>query len=778
MKSLRSAFGSKISADFSDSMSKHILLGLVFLTFPQIILTAYTWYKNKIFVDLLLLCLEIFFLLLALLFLALERPLARYRPLLTIAFPSFLGGLISYFNGVSSVGPLWITLALMQFALFFELKGYLVGLGIIAIAMPSSIVQMLAKGHLATPVPQIIVSTINFLTISAMMAWPFVHIIKKISGYYSENIVLDAQLQKERVELQVVKQSAQEETSLRKSAQALLAEREAKYRGILEFSRDLAVLVDKESTILFAAGGLCQALGWQIEELVGTRVSTYIHPDDREPLFASFEKLISLPNTSSRDKLRFRNKMGDYVQLEGRGSNRLTDPAVQGIIINFRDLTEIAETEEKIAYLQAYDQLTELPNRARFTSRLNEEISRAKGRGRIFAVIAIGIDRFKRINDYYGTEVGDQVLKQAAISLLNTFRQGDLIARLRGDKFLVLLSDMQKADDIGFLVRKANSSINRSYEVPDGKIEVTCSTGVAFYPNDGLSASNLIKNAETAMYMAKEDGRAAWRIFDSRLNKRIVELQKIEDEINIALEENKFLAWYQPKISRSGHIVGMEALARWSLADGGIRNPGEFIPAAERTGAIVHIGHSMLSQACSQIVAWANVGIGNVPISVNLSPRQFKDANLIKDIHDIVLKYQVPSHLIELELTESSILADKEDALRKLLELRDLGFKISIDDFGSGYSSFAKLKDYPIDCVKIDKSFIDPLPEDSKANIVTKAIIELAHALECTVLAEGVEYEEQVNFLKHAGCDSFQGYFYSKPLPNNEATLFIHGLLG
>ncbi len=773
MKPTEPHAGRKITDDFSASVSRTILRALTLLAIPQITLSIINMQVSGRREYLPLIFAEIFVSIVGLVFILLGERMREQRPVLTIATSGAMGILLVVSFGLSSTGPLWMLFALIQCAIFFGMRGFVTGFLLTGFIVAVIATRRFISGQLSPQPLSILPTLFNLVFIAIATTWPLTRILGKLGLYHDENLRLAETLNSERIDLNRAQKSIEEESALRHAVQESLKEREAKYRGILELSEDLSLVLDKDAIVLFAAGGLAKTLGWRVEEIMNRDIGDFIHPDDLPEADKEFTRLLGMPESGTRGRLRIRTKNGDYILMEARAGNRLADASVHGVIMTMRDITWIHQNEEKIAFLEGYDQLTELPNRARFSSRLTDEIARARGRGQVFAVLVIGVDRFKRINDFYGTDTGDMVLKQAARGLMNTFRQGDLIARLRGDKFLVLLSDMHRAEDIGPLVRKAEGAITHSYEVPDGSIQVSCSMGVALYPNDGLSASSLIKNAETAMYMAKDEGGSSWRMFDQALNNRVIARQKLEDELHHAVEEDWFQAWYQPKITAAGGISGMEALIRWAQPDGTMRSPTEFIPTAERTGSIVPIGHTMLTKACLQILEWSQLGLGDVPISVNLSPKQFKDEGLIMAIERIVSFHGVAPHLIELELTESSILADESDGIRKLQDLRDMGFKLSIDDFGTGYSSFAKLKDYPVDTVKIDKSFIDPLPGDRRAGIVTRAIIELAHSLECSVVAEGVETREQLNFLHKAGCDSFQGYYFAAPLESARATRFI-----
>jgi len=292
--------------------------------------------------------------------------------------------------------------------------------------------------------------------------------------------------------------------------------------------------------------------------------------------------------------------------------------------------------------------------------------------------------------------------------------------------------------------------------------------GVAFYPNDGKDSADLVRNAEAALYMAKESGRDRYRLFDAKLNGEVLERQRIENDLGLAIGERRFEPYFQPKVDRAGFIVGAEALVRWRLASGEIKGPGTFIDVAERSGNIDKIGSQVMLKTCEIAARWSARGLPEIPISINLSPRQFGQEGLVEDIAAIVESTGVDPRRLEFEITESGIMTNEGESIRKLLRLKELGAAISIDDFGTGYSSFSKLKDYPVDTVKMDKSFIDPLPSDRRAAIIASAIVALAHTLSFSVVAEGVENMEQMSFLDTIFCDQFQGYLFSRPVPEKD----------
>jgi diguanylate cyclase (GGDEF)-like protein len=426
------------------------------------------------------------------------------------------------------------------------------------------------------------------------------------------------------------------------------------------------------------------------------------------------------------------------------------------------------DAEMRADFLETHDPLTRLPNRETFECELQKSIEVAAARGRILGVMTIGIDRFKRIGETHGPAAGDAILAETALRLGQVFRDDDLVARSGGDVFLVLLSDVKSADDTRAIIAKSRQAFDRSFSMLGSEIGLSASFGLALYPNDELRAEALIKQAEVALRLAKEDGPGSYRLYDARLHQRLLEEGAIEREMRGALLSDAFLPWYQPKVDALGRIVGAEALARWVLPQGGIRQPAQFIQTAESSGFIADLGRMVLAKACSSAAAWKHAGLEPIPVSVNLSPYQFRSDDVVKDVRSVLAATGLEPSRLDLEITESGIMEDSGGAIEKLAELKALGCSISIDDFGTGYSSFSALRDFPVDCVKLPQAFVDPLPQDERASAIARAVIELAHRLRFSVVAEGVENRSQFAWLGAAHCDQYQGFLFSRPMPESD----------
>jgi diguanylate cyclase (GGDEF)-like protein len=426
---------------------------------------------------------------------------------------------------------------------------------------------------------------------------------------------------------------------------------------------------------------------------------------------------------------------------------------------------------QRIEYLAYYDGLTALPNRSLFNKLLSQAISQAQRHDKQLAVAFIDLDRFKQINDTLGHEAGDELLQQVAARLKGSLRDSDIVARLGGDEFVVMLTELGELGYAASVAQKIVTAVGKPYRLLGQEFRVTASIGISTYPRDGLDEQTLTKNADIAMYQAKEDGKNNFQFYSEKLNANSLERLTLESSLRHALERGEFHLHYQAKRDiASGRISGMEALLRWQHPDLGVVAPMQFIPVAEETGLIVPIGKWVLKTACLQNVAWQKLGLPRLNIAVNLTARQFHDEHLLSDIASILEATTMDAHLLEIELHESLLVHNVDKTLRILTDLKDMGIRIAIDDFGAGYSSLATLQRFPLDTIKIDRSFIRDvatLPADSS---LAKAIIAMGKSLSLTVVAQGVENEAQAEFLREHACDELQGFYFNKPVSTQQFT--------
>ncbi|HET7201600.1 MAG TPA: EAL domain-containing protein, partial [Burkholderiales bacterium] len=430
-----------------------------------------------------------------------------------------------------------------------------------------------------------------------------------------------------------------------------------------------------------------------------------------------------------------------------------------------KDITERKHDEERIQFLASHDALTALPNRAMFSEVLNISIQNARRYNRSFAILFIDLDRFKNINDTLGHDAGDKLLQEMGTRLTETVRTSDVVARLGGDEFVVLVQEVGEAKQVASVARKVLSALIHPLTIQGQECRVSASIGICMFPSEAQDELALMKNADIAMYRAKEDGKNTYKFYSEEMNVHSFERLALETSLRRGLERSEFILHYQAKVDlRTGKITGVEALVRWQHPEMGMVPPAQFIPLAEETGLIVPIGKWVLHTACAQNVAWQQQGLPPVHMAVNLSARQFADEDLVEDIATVLKSTGLQAELLELELTESMVIQNTERAGRVLNEIKKMGVRLAIDDFGVGYSSLTHLKRFPIDTLKVDRSFIRDLPEDLEDKAITEAIIAMGKSLNLTIVAEGVETQEQQTFLQDHSCDEMQGYFFSKPI--------------
>jgi diguanylate cyclase (GGDEF)-like protein/PAS domain S-box-containing protein len=448
-------------------------------------------------------------------------------------------------------------------------------------------------------------------------------------------------------------------------------------------------------------------------------------------------------------KLPLRDKDGQIIGLVGIG----------------RDITERKRAEEKIQHMATHDALTGLPNRLMFSQTLKHVIQSAHRYKRQFAVLFIDLDRFKIINDTLGHEAGDQLLQEITARLKQTLRAVDVAARLGGDEFVILIEEVSDSSHVATIARKILTNIIKPITIMGQECLITASIGISVYPKDAEDEQSLMKNADIAMYLAKEEGKNNYQFYSEDIQSKSLERLSIETNLRFALERNELSLHYQAKVDfKTNAITGVEALLRWQNPYLGSVTPTQFIPVAEETGLIISIGKWVMRTACAQNVAWQQQGLPPVCMAVNLSLRQLTDDNLIDDIKTALNDSGMEPNLLELEITESMVMYNTTRMIAVLAKIKNLGVRLAIDDFGTSYSSLAQIKHFPIDTLKVDRSFIRNIPQDAEDKAITKAIIAMGKTLSLTVVAEGVETVEQMNFLKDRSCDEMQGFYFSKPI--------------
>jgi diguanylate cyclase (GGDEF)-like protein/PAS domain S-box-containing protein len=460
-------------------------------------------------------------------------------------------------------------------------------------------------------------------------------------------------------------------------------------------------------------------------------------------------------------------RRGGYeIPIEGRFSPiHDREGRVTGAVIVFSDVSAARTMALQMVHSAQHDFLTDLPNRMLLNDRLTQAIIMASRHSQKVAVLFLDLDGFKHINDSLGHPIGDKLLQSVGRRLMSCVRISDIVSRQGGDEFVVLLSELAQSEDAAITARRMLRAVAEVHSIAQHDLHVTTSIGVSVYPDDGLDAETLIKNADTAMYQAKENGRQSYQFFTSAMNVRAVERQSIEESLRRALERQEFALHYQPKVNlKTGEITGAEALLRWTHPVRGPVSPAEFIPVAEDSGLILPIGRWVLREACQQARSWLDAGLPLPSIAVNISAMQFRDANFLEGVFAILEETGLDSRSLELELTESVLMKRAESAAFVLKTLRARGVRVAVDDFGTGYSSLSYLRKFPIDALKIDQSFVRQITTTPTDTSIVTAVISMGRSLKLRVIAEGVETQEELEFLQGLQCDEAQGYYFSRPV--------------
>lgn len=547
------------------------------------------------------------------------------------------------------------------------------------------------------------------------------------------------------------------------------------YQTIFEQSFDGIVMSDANNVILNVNPAFCEITGYSRAEIIG-----------KSPSFLS----------SGKHDAEFYQTMWHALQEKGvwfgeiwnRRKNGECYPewlkitAVhndQGQVTNyigiFTDISEVKETAARVTHLTNYDTLTNIPNRNLMQTLTTSAMKEAESLQELVAIIFLDIDKFKRVNDIVGHTGGDELLCEVANRLLSSVRRQDTVSRLGGDEFVIMMTGLKQRDEIHAVLRRVLMRLNKAFRIRRHEISITASLGISFYPLDGTDVHTLMRNADIAMHYAKENGGNRYEIFTMEMNNQIMERLLLESNLRNALSNQECFLVYQPQVSlKTGKIIGVEALLRWKHPHSGLVPPSKFIPIAEESGIIVSIGEWVFRTACREMKHLYDRFGQYLEVAINLSAVQFRQLNLLEMIQNILYETQFPPEFIKVELTESMVMDNIEQTITTLRALKAMNIKISIDDFGTGYSSLNYLKRFPIDQLKIDQSFVREIRTENQEEVISEAIIALAHSMHLVVIAEGVETAQQLAFLRKRHCDEIQGYLYSKPLSYDELVEFMH----
>lgn len=539
--------------------------------------------------------------------------------------------------------------------------------------------------------------------------------------------------------------------------------------SVLENISEGIVVTDPQGMIQSVNPAFVKITGFSPQEALGRKTSI-LRSGQHDGSFYKRMWLSLQESGQWQGEIVNRRRSGEiYPQWLTISAIKGVDGRVVSFVGVFSDLTSLKQSEEHLLYLAGHDTLTSLPNRALFNQQLIHALAEARSHERMAAVMLLDLDRFKVINDTIGHDMGDRLLTQMAKRLEEAIPAHATLGRLGGDEFGVVCPRVQDPRDVAEMAKRLIDQLSRGVEMEGMELIVTPSIGISLYPLDGKDAKTLLKNADAAMYHAKEQGRNNFQFYRNEINASSLARMLLESHLRGALERGQFVLHFQPQIHlASGRMVGAEALIRWLHPERGMVSPGEFIPLAEETGLILAIGRWALHSACVQARSWREAGLPSIRVAVNLSGLQFKQRDFTELVAQVLEETGLPPQWLDLELTESIAMGDVEETLEKLETLSGMGIRLSIDDFGTGFSSLSYLKRYPIDTLKIDRSFVRECTQDPEDAAIIRTIISLAHGMGLSVIAEGVETREQRDFLRQHQCDEIQGYFYGRPAPAEE----------
>ena len=575
-----------------------------------------------------------------------------------------------------------------------------------------------------------------------------------------------------RQRLQYMRRAQQDRNALRSERDFASA--------VVEHSAALVVILDPAGHIIRFNESCEHVSGHSQHEVEGRLVWDVLSsPDDRNRERGAFERLIAERGTNHyegswtvKDGSRREIAWSNSVLLGSHG-------AIEHVVCTGLDITSRNQAEERARFLASYDPLTSLPNRRLITERVERAIIATTAEQQM-AVLLLDLDRFTDVNATLGYEAGDQLLKSVSDRLEKSLRLGNVLTRhnpglrtelgrLGGDEFIVLVTGIQEASETAAIVERLQQALGRSLKWKGQELTMTASVGAALYPADGSDSESLLRNAESAMRAARDRMRGSYHFYSAEMHRSISKRLSLEQELRQAVDRGEFVLHYQPKrFTGSGHISGAEALIRWQHPSQGLLAPGLFIDVAEETGLIVPIGEWVLSQACDQVMIWLDSGFKAATVAVNLSSTQFHGTDLLKSVVEILNETTLPPSYLALEVTESMIMHDSKEAYEILCRLSDLGVHISLDDFGTGHSTLSLLRDLPVHQLKIDQTFVKDMASNTKNVALVRAMIAMAHALDLTVIAEGVESEEQLAILREEKCDEVQGFLTGQPLPRDQ----------
>ncbi|TAK33967.1 MAG: EAL domain-containing protein [Chloroflexota bacterium] len=552
---------------------------------------------------------------------------------------------------------------------------------------------------------------------------------------------------------------------------------ERRFRSLIQNSSDVIAVMGLDTTVHYQTPSVERMLHVPAAEITGARLIDFVHPDDVPRVRTIIQEASLQPGVAAPAEWRLRQSDGPSLHVEAIVSNLLDDPDVGGLVINIRDISERKALERQMTYQALHDPLTGLANRALLVDRVERALANRNPRNKIVAVLFMDLDNFKTVNDSLGHAAGDQLLVKVSERLKASLRADDIAARLSGDEFAILLDETPQADDVVNVAQRLIEALQEPFSVHDKEVFVGASIGIAFSREEEERAEELLSNADIAMYTAKSDGKGRYAVFQPSMHAAILRRLEIEADLRRAVQGHQFVVHYQPivDLSAGGKIIGAEALVRWMHPQRGLVPPLDFIPLAEETGLIAAIDQWVLEQACREAQKWHAQFPDQPPltITVNVSPCLLRRSRVVAEVAGVLQATGLdPRHLC-LEITESAIIQDMEATIEKLHGLKALGVQLAIDDFGTGYSSLSYLRRFPVDIIKIDRSFVTGVGEQIQDLDLTAAIVALGQTLRLRTVAEGIERCEQLDQLQKLGCELGQGYYFARPLDSDGMSMLL-----
>jgi len=585
---------------------------------------------------------------------------------------------------------------------------------------------------------------------------------------YDVNRMAEALIRRSEELNEYLSKNLEERTVQLEGANAALELSGARFRSLVQNASDVIAVAGPDTTLMYESPAAERILGRDGDSLRNAKLADLIHEDDLAA-FLAFTRSLMTGDTATAAEARFRHQDGSWRHLEIVGSDQRHNPAIGGLVFNMRDATERKALEEELRRQAFHDRLTGLANRASFSDRLEHALSRGVRTGSSLSVLFLDLDKFKAVNDRLGHPAGDRLLEYAGRRLLQCVRAGDTVARFGGDEFAILLEDLTSVETAVETANRVLRTLREPVQIDGTEISPRASIGIAFSDSRDASADVLLRNADIALYVAKDRGRDRLEIYDEGMHASMLERLELLADLEGAAERGEFSVFYQPTIClRDRSIVGAEALVRWEHPRKGRLSPDEFIPLAEESGAILALGHYVLTEACQQARVWQAVWRGSeqFSMSVNVSMRQLNHPGFVEEVRRVIEATGVDPGGLVLEVTESMMMRDAGQTVEVLRELKGLGLKLAIDDFGTGYSSLSYLRQLPFDMLKIDKSFLGGTHQDQQRDEdLEKVIVELGKTLNLEIVAEGIEREDQLTRLQDLMCDLGQGYLFAEPMP-------------